>query len=218
MKYIGRNNYSHASVEKVGLLVTNLGTPEAPTASALRKYLAEFLWDPRVVEYPRLLWWLILHLVILRIRPKRSAQTYAKIWTQEGSPLMAYTKAQVEAIKNKFAQQQLSHIEIEFAMRYGQPSIASALHKLHEKNVTKLEFYWTRFRDLTGRKIRDLYFDYIDLKNEAARENGYSDAAEMMTRHYETESFIQEIDKIWEGMEPLYKEIHAYARHKLLLQ
>ena len=138
MKYIGKNDYNHASLEKVGLLVTNLGTPEAPTASALRKYLAEFLSDPRVVEYPRLLWWLILHLIILRIRPKRSAQTYAKIWMADGSPLMVHTKAQVKAIKHKLAEQQLGHIEIEFAMRYGQPSIASALNKLHEKNVTKL--------------------------------------------------------------------------------
>ncbi|MEM8844065.1 MAG: ferrochelatase [Pseudomonadota bacterium] len=138
MKYIGKKNYSHASVERVGLLVTNLGTPEAPTAPALRKYLAEFLWDPRVVEYPRPLWWLILNLIILRIRPKRSAETYAKIWTKEGSPLMAHTKALVASVKQHFTQQQLEHIEVEFAMRYGQPSISSALHKLHEKNVTKL--------------------------------------------------------------------------------
>lgn len=138
MKYVGKENYRHDSVEKVGLLVTNLGTPQAPTASALRKYLAEFLWDPRVVEYPRLLWWLVLHLIILRIRPSRSAKTYAKIWMDEGSPLMIHTKALVSAIKNKFAQQQLTHVEVEFAMRYGQPSIASALKKMHDNNVTKL--------------------------------------------------------------------------------
>ena len=138
MKYIGRKDYNHDSVEKVGLLVTNLGTPQAPTSSALRKYLAEFLWDPRVVEYPRLLWWLILHLIILRIRPRFSAKAYAKIWMEEGSPLMVHTKALVTAIKNKFARQQLAHIEVEFAMRYGQPSIESVLYELHKRNVTKL--------------------------------------------------------------------------------
>jgi ferrochelatase len=138
MKYIGSKDYSHSTVEKAGVIFTNLGTPEAPTASALRKYLAEFLWDPRVVEFPRPLWWLILHLIILRIRPARSAKTYAKIWTDQGSPLMKYTQAQVAAIRNKFSTLKLDHIEIDFAMRYGQPSIESVIKKFHDRYVTRL--------------------------------------------------------------------------------
>ncbi len=138
MKYLGKSDYNHASSGKVGVLITNLGTPEAATPSALRKYLREFLWDPRVVEFPRLLWWLVLNLVILRIRPRRSAETYAKIWTQEGSPLMMHIKSQLTALKQKFAANNLQHIEVDFAMRYGSPSIESALLKMQDKNVTQL--------------------------------------------------------------------------------
>ncbi len=138
MKYLGKSDYNHASSEKLGVLITNLGTPEAPTPSALRKYLGEFLWDPRVVEFPRPLWWLILNLVILTIRPRRSAATYAKIWTKEGSPLMAHTKSQLAALKKKFTANNLQHVEVDFAMRYGNPSIESAVLKMQDKNLTQL--------------------------------------------------------------------------------
>ena len=139
MKFIGKNNYDHSSAERIGLLITNLGTPSAATPYALRKYFAEFLWDPRVVEYPRILWWLILHLVILRIRPRIKAKSYAKIWTKQGSPLMVYTEAQLQALKDVFhSQYDLGHIEIDFAMRYGQPSIESALLNMEQKGVTNL--------------------------------------------------------------------------------
>ncbi|MFK8026989.1 MAG: ferrochelatase [Gammaproteobacteria bacterium] len=138
MKYLGKSDYNHASTEKLGVLITNLGTPEAATPSALRKYLGEFLWDPRVVEFPRPLWWLVLNLIILRIRPRRSAETYAKIWTSEGSPLMAHTKSQLAALKEKFTANKLAHIEVDFAMRYGSPSIESALLKMQDSNVTRL--------------------------------------------------------------------------------
>ena len=139
MGYIGKSDYDHSSPEKIGLLITNLGTPSAATPSALRKYFAEFLWDPRVVEYPRVLWWLILHLVILRIRPRIKAASYAKIWTKQGSPLMVYTKAQLQTLKALFNKQyNLGHIEIDFAMRYGQPSIESAVLNMQQKNVTHL--------------------------------------------------------------------------------
>lgn len=80
MPYKGTENFDHREPERLGVLVTNLGTPDAPTTPALRRYLGEFLWDPRVVEVPRPIWWLILHGVILRIRPKRSAEAYASVW------------------------------------------------------------------------------------------------------------------------------------------
>ncbi len=139
MDYIGKNDFDHSSPERIGLLITNLGTPSAPTAAALRKYFAEFLWDPRVVEYPRVLWWLILHLVILRVRPRRKAESYAKIWTEQGSPLMVHTQAQLEKLKDAFhSQYHLKNIEIDFAMRYGEPSIESVIQNMHQKNVTRL--------------------------------------------------------------------------------
>ena len=91
--------YSHGSAERCAILLVNLGTPAAPTTAALRRYLAQFLWDPRVVEIPRPLWWLILHGVILRTRPAKSAAKYAAIWTAQGSPLLSWTVRQAANAK-----------------------------------------------------------------------------------------------------------------------
>ena len=88
MRYRGRQNFSHDQAGRIGVLLVNLGTPDAPDTASVRRYLAEFLSDPRVVEAPRWLWRLILHGVILRFRPSRSARAYASVWTDEGSPLM----------------------------------------------------------------------------------------------------------------------------------
>lgn len=139
MKFVGKKDFDHSSPERIGLLITNLGTPSAPTASALRKYFAEFLWDPRVVEYPRILWWMILHFIILRIRPRIKARSYAKIWTEQGSPLMVVTRAQLSKLKEAFRQQHnMEDIELDFAMRYGEPSIQSVIYNMQQKNVTRL--------------------------------------------------------------------------------
>ncbi len=138
MKYLGKSDYNHSTNENIGVLITNLGTPDEATPAALRKYLAEFLWDPRVVEFPRPLWWLVLNLIILRIRPKSSAATYAKIWSDQGSPLMVHTKSQLQGLRDKLSQNKLDFIEIDFAMRYGNPSIESALLEMQNKNVTRL--------------------------------------------------------------------------------
>jgi ferrochelatase len=119
---------------KVGILLANLGTPDEPTAPAVRRYLAEFLSDPRVIEVPRLLWLLILHGIILRIRPKKSAALYKSVWTSEGSPLLAISRQQQAAI-----QEQLKDVaSIKLGMRYGNPSIASALRELQKEAVRKI--------------------------------------------------------------------------------
>ena len=93
-RYKGEQDFRHGTADRLGVLLANLGTPEAPTTAAVRRYLAEFLWDPRVIEVPRPIWWLILHGVILRIRPKRSAEAYAKVWTDDGSPLLNWSLKQ----------------------------------------------------------------------------------------------------------------------------
>jgi protoporphyrin/coproporphyrin ferrochelatase len=119
---------------RIGVLLINLGTPDAPSTSATRRYLAEFLSDPRVVEIPRLLWLLILHSVILRVRPKKSAALYKSIWTSEGSPLLVISKQQQAAI-----QQQLGDgYSVKLGMRYGNPSIASAMQELQKEGVRKI--------------------------------------------------------------------------------
>ncbi|MDD5325522.1 MAG: ferrochelatase [Polaromonas sp.] len=119
------------------ILLCNLGTPDAPTATALRRYLAEFLSDPRVVEIPRLAWWLILHGIILRTRPKRSAAKYASIWMDEGSPLKVWTQKQAVMLRGYLATR--GHIvEVRHAMRYGNPSIASQLNQLKIEGANRI--------------------------------------------------------------------------------
>lgn len=138
MKYNGRSDFKHGERAKIGVLITNLGTPEAPTKSALRRYLGQFLSDPRVVEVPRLLWKVILHGVILRIRPARSAKAYQTVWTEKGSPLMFHTQAQRDALAVKLADEFGDGVEVAFAMRYGQPSIHNAIEGLMQAGVRKL--------------------------------------------------------------------------------
>lgn len=113
----------------VGVLLVNLGTPQAPTPAAVRRYLKEFLWDPRVVEIPRPLWWLILNLVVLNVRPRRVAEAYRSIWTDAGSPLMAITMRQVEGLAKMLAGG-AQPVRVAGAMRYGEPSVASGLESL----------------------------------------------------------------------------------------
>jgi len=138
MKYKGNPDYKHDNPACIGVLITNLGTPDAPTPAALRKYLAEFLSDPRVIEVPKLLWWFVLHGIILRTRPRRSAEAYKKVWTDNGSPLLDISLKQREAIQHQLEQKYKSPIKVELAMRYGNPSIKKGLEKLHEANATRI--------------------------------------------------------------------------------
>ena len=119
------------------VLYCNLGTPDEPTAPALRRYLAEFLSDQRVVEIPRLLWLAILHGIILRIRPKKSAAKYASIWMPEGSPLKVWTQRQAGLLGTEL-QGEGHRVQVRYAMRYGNPSIASQLELLKELGVTRV--------------------------------------------------------------------------------
>jgi len=131
-------DFEHGREPCVGILLTNLGTPDAPTPREVRRYLGEFLWDPRVVEIPRLLWWLILHGIILRIRPARSARKYRAIWTEEGSPLLVISRRQAMAVAEHLAQDGPGPVKVAVGMRYGNPSIAAALRELRDEGVRRL--------------------------------------------------------------------------------
>jgi protoporphyrin/coproporphyrin ferrochelatase len=120
------------------VLLVNLGTPDAPTPAALRRFLGEFLGDPRVVEIPRPIWWLILHAVILRVRPRKSAAAYKSIWMEAGSPLMVYSLALAKALGNELADLTGEAVHVELAMRYGQPSIPARLEKLKRAGVSRI--------------------------------------------------------------------------------
>ncbi len=130
--------YEHGLPEALGVLVVNLGTPDAPTPDAVRRYLAEFLFDPRVVELPRPIWWLILHGYILRTRPARSAEAYEKIWTEQGSPLLLHTQDIAGAIHDKLSARLSGAVHVEVAMSYGSPSIATALQNMFDQCVRRI--------------------------------------------------------------------------------
>lgn len=137
VKYIGEKDYEHGSKEKIGVLITNLGTPDAPNKKELKVYLNQFLSDPRVIELPKILWQIILKLVILQIRPSKSAEAYKQIWTDKGSPLLDIANRQLNKIQSSFSSKN-ENIVFEVGMRYGNPSIPDALLKLQKKQVRRL--------------------------------------------------------------------------------
>ena len=124
----------------IGILLTNLGSPDAPTRQAVRRYLKEFLWDRRVVDLPRPMWWLVLNGIVLNTRPQKSAALYRQIWTSEGSPLLSISKRQAtllfQALNPEGASGPTVHVEL--AMRYGNPSIADGLTALQARGCDRL--------------------------------------------------------------------------------
>jgi len=138
MKFSVQQHFDHEQSAGIGVLLTNLGTPEAPTRAAVRAYLKEFLWDPRVVEQPRWLWWLVLNIVILNTRPAKSAASYQKVWTEDGSPLLAIGHRQCEQLQQALLATAGDSVHVELAMRYGKPSIQSGLEALREKNCRSI--------------------------------------------------------------------------------
>jgi protoporphyrin/coproporphyrin ferrochelatase len=130
----------HGTPQRTAVLLVNLGTPDEPTPAALRRYLGEFLSDPRVVEIPRPLWWLILHGIILRVRPAKSAAKYASIWSAEGSPLAKWTAKQTALLQGYLGERGHAPptLLVRHAMRYGNPSLAGVLDQLKAANATRV--------------------------------------------------------------------------------
>jgi protoporphyrin/coproporphyrin ferrochelatase len=138
MRYSNTPDLPHDAPECMGILLLNLGTPDAPTPEAVRRYLAEFLWDPRVVELPRPIWWLLLHGVILRARPARTALAYRAVWTEQGSPLLCISKRQAAALRMALGERLPGPAVVALGMRYGSPSIAEALAELRAANAQRV--------------------------------------------------------------------------------
>lgn len=137
-QYLGEQDFEHGEIPAVGVLLTNLGTPEEPTAAGLRPYLKEFLSDPRVIELPKWQWGPILNLIVLTFRPKKSAELYANVWTEEGSPLLRITERIAEGVEERLRDRIGSPLHMAVGMRYGEPSIARALNELREKGCRRL--------------------------------------------------------------------------------
>ncbi|HET9664772.1 MAG TPA: ferrochelatase [Burkholderiales bacterium] len=130
--------HQHGIPSRIGILLINLGTPEAPTPQAVRAYLREFLSDPSVVEIPRAVWWFILNAFVLTTRPRRSAERYAQIWMKEGSPLKVHTERQAVLLRGYLGERLKYPTVVEYAMRYGKPSIAERLRELKAQNCDRV--------------------------------------------------------------------------------
>ncbi|MFZ6772020.1 ferrochelatase [Undibacterium sp. SXout7W] len=137
MSFLKEPEFSHGKISKTAVVLINLGTPDAPTRSAVRRYLKQFLWDRRVVEIPRAIWWLILNGIILPFRSGQSAKKYASIWTKEGSPLKVHTMKQAALLKGYLGERG-HEVHVCYAMRYGTPSIPSVLQQLKAEGYERL--------------------------------------------------------------------------------
>jgi ferrochelatase len=190
--------HEHGRAERTGILLVNLGSPEAPTTAAVRRYLAEFLWDPRVVEIPRPLWWLLLHGVILRTRPRQSAAKYASIWQPEGSPLLVWSGRQARRLAGDLGER--GHpVLVRSAMRYGRPSIAEGLDALRASGVTRVLVLplYPQYAAATTASVVDAVADWarrarrlpeLRFVNQYADHAGYLDAlARSVREHWQRE-------------------------------
>jgi protoporphyrin/coproporphyrin ferrochelatase len=137
-RFKGQVSFEHGRAPGIGILVVNLGTPDAATPAAVRRYLAEFLSDSRVVEIPALLWKVILHGIILRTRPAKSARAYARVWSESGSPLMASSSALTELLDKEMKRRIPGNSSVVLAMRYGQPSIQLGLERLQSLGAERI--------------------------------------------------------------------------------
>lgn len=153
--------FKHGTAQKTAVLMVNLGTPDNPDTPSLRRYLKQFLSDPRVVEIPRLIWWLILNGIILRIRPQKSAKKYQTVWTEEGSPLLAIGRGQVKALKEGFQDRKWG-VHVDLAMRYGNPSVASRLDNLRAAGYDRVLVFplYPQYAAATTASTFDAVFDW----------------------------------------------------------
>ena len=135
MKFKGEQNFQHENEQKKGVLIAYLGTPDSPDVLSVRRYLKEFLSDPRIIEVPKIIWWFILNIFILNFRSFNSARLYKSIWTDGGSPLLVNCLK----IKEKVQKSLPSNYQVALGMRYGNPSIKSALNELKEANCRDIE-------------------------------------------------------------------------------
>lgn len=240
-KFEGKENYQHGSDSCLGILITNLGTPEAPTPKAIRKYLAEFLWDPRVVEIPRPIWWLILNGIILNTRPRAKTADYKKVWMEEGSPLLVIGKQQRDALQAVLEKKFNGPVKVELAMRYGQPSIQSGLEKLKQQNAKRVLVFplypqysasttASTFDAVAKEFMQQRWMPELRMINNYGADEGYINAcATQIKNHWEAHSQSQKLIFSFHGLpkrnlelgDPYHCECHQTARliaEKLNLQ
>jgi protoporphyrin/coproporphyrin ferrochelatase len=226
--------FQHGQAPRTGILLVNLGTPEAPTPAALRRYLGQFLSDPRVVEIPPLVWKVILHGIILRVRPAKSAEKYASIWTKEGSPLRVWTEKQTKLLQGLLGERGHQLI-VRHAMRYGEPSIGAQLNALKAEGAVRVLVVplYPQYSGATTASVMDEVFAWArhtrrlpELRhiNHFHDEPAYIEAlADSVRKHWQREGALQKGDKLlmsFHGMpertlhlgDPYHCECHKTAR------
>lgn len=224
-------SYTHGQPAKTGILLCNLGTPEAPTAPALRRYLGQFLADRRVVEIPRFIWWFILHGIILRIRPGKSAAKYATIWTPEGSPLKAWTEKQAKLLRGYLGERG-HHVDVRYAMRYGQPAVERQLAAMKADGCTRILVLpaYPQYCAATTASVYDMVFQWgLDTRtlpefrfvNHYHDDPGYIDALKAsVQKHWMSHGKPEKLVMSFHGMpertlhlgDPYHCECHKTGR------
>lgn len=162
MSFLKEPPFTHGTLSHSAVVLVNLGTPDAPTATAVRRYLKEFLSDPRVVEIPRLIWWCILNLIILPFRSSQSAKKYASIWTAKGSPLKVHTEQQAHALQAALTARGHAGLTVAMAMRYGTPSLPEVLAKLKAEGCERVAILpsYPQYSSTTTGSIYDAVFSH----------------------------------------------------------
>lgn len=211
--------FQHGQTARTALVLVNLGTPDAPTSSAVRRYLREFLSDPRVVEIPRPIWWLILHGIILPLRSSKSAKKYASIWSRDGSPLLVHTQKQASLLRGILGERGHRELEVVAAMRYGQPGLKAVLDKLKTQGCDRILILpaYPQYAASTSASIFDLVFDhYRQVRNVPE--------LRMVKHYHDHEAYIgalkQSVLNYWQAHgrgEKLVLSFHGVPKRSLTL-
>lgn len=209
--------YQHGQAPKTAVVLVNLGTPDEPTAGALRRYLGQFLSDPRVVEIPQLIWKPILHGIILRVRPAKSAAKYASIWTPDGSPLRVWTEKQSSLLQGYLGEAGHSLL-VRHAMRYGQPAIGQVLDELKAAGATRILLVpmYPQYSGATTASVLDEFYRWgLQIRNlpEVRVVQRFHDDAGYI------ESLAQTVEKHWKTHgrgDKLVMSFHGMPHHTLL--
>ncbi|NVD99845.1 ferrochelatase [Massilia sp. BJB1822] len=219
MSFAKEPPFAHGSTSRSAIVLVNLGTPDAPSRGALRRYLREFLWDPRVVEIPRALWWLILNGAILPFRSGQSAHKYASIWTREGSPLKVHTQAQARLLQEALAERGHSELTVAMAMRYGSPSLPEVLAKLKAEGCERIAILpaYPQYSGTTTASIYDAVFaHYKHIRNVPE--------LRLVRNYHEHEGYIgalaESVEAHWEQHgrpDKLVMSFHGVPKRTLLL-
>jgi ferrochelatase len=218
MRFNQEPPYTHGTIAKTAVVLVNLGTPDAPTSSAVRPYLKQFLSDPRVVEIPKAVWWFILNAVILPFRSRKSAEKYASIWTKDGSPLKVHTEKQAMLLRGYLGERG-HELQVAYAMRYGSPSLPQILTKLKSEGCDRILILpaYPQYSGTTTASIFDAVFSHYA---------GVRNIPELrLVKHYhDHEAYIQALKKAvlahWEAYgrpEKLIMSFHGVPKRTLLL-